>query len=56
MRETKEDVLNEIKRTCKRDYKKTNGLYECKTIKDGTVPIERFRQAGIAAINKLYGK
>lgn len=36
--------------------KKTNGLYECKTIKDGTVPIERFRQAGIAAINKLYGK
>ena len=60
MRETKEDVLNEMKRTFKRDYEKINGrfnmLYEGKSIEDASVSIERFRQAGIDAINKLYEK
>ncbi|MDY2827649.1 MAG: hypothetical protein SOU27_00055 [Sodaliphilus sp.] len=60
MRETKEDVLNEMKRTFKRDYEKINGrfnmLYEGKSIEGASVSIERFRQAGIDAINKLYEK
>lgn len=60
MRETKEDVLNEMKRTFKRDYEKINGrfnmLYEGKSIEGASVSIERFRQAGFDAINKLYEK
>ena len=60
MRKTKEDVLNEMKRTFKRDYEKINGrfnmLYEGKSIEGASVSIERFRQAGIDAINKLYEK
>ena len=60
MRETKEHVLNEMKRTFKRDYEKINGrfnmLYEGKSIEGASVSIERFRQAGIDAINKLYEK
>ena len=60
MRETKEDVLNEMKRTFKRDYEKINGrfnmLYEGKSIEGASVSIERFRQARIDAINKLYEK
>ena len=60
MSPTKEDVLNEMKRTFKRDYEKINGrfnmLYEGKSIEGASVSIERFRQAGIDAINKLYEK
>lgn len=60
MRETKEDVLNDMKKTFKQDYeiinRRFNMLCEDKSIEDVSVPIEEFRQAGIAAINKLYGK
>ena len=60
MRETKEDVLNDMKKTFKQDYeiinRQFNILYENKSIEDVSVPIEEFRQAGIAAINKFYGK
>lgn len=60
MSKTQEDVLNEMKRTFKEDYEKINRranmLYEGKSIDGVTVSIEEFRQAGIAEINKFYGK
>ena len=59
MRETKEDVMNEMKMTFKRDYEIINELfnmlYDGKSIEDVSVPIEEFRQAGIAVIKKRYG-
>lgn len=60
MRETKKDVLNDMKKTFKQDYeiinRQFNILYEDKSIENVSAPIEEFRQAGIVAINKLYGK
>lgn len=59
-KETTEDVLNEMRRTFKRDYeeinRQSNMRYDGKSIDEVAVSIEEFRQAGIAEINKIYGK
>lgn len=59
MTRTQEDVLNEMKRTFHQFYGERNR--EAELIREGkmtddSVPIEEFRQAGIAEINKFYGK
>lgn len=59
MMRTQEDVLNEKKRTFHQFYGERNR--EAELIREGkmtddSVPIEEFRQARIAEINKFYGK
>ncbi len=56
---TEDDVLNEMKRTFHQFYGERNR--ESELIREGkmtddSVSIEEFRQAGIAEINKIYGK
>lgn len=56
---TEEYVFEEMKRTFHQFYEEKNREAELireGKITDDSVPIEEFRQAWIAEINKIYGK
>jgi len=58
MNNPKGQIINEMIESFQEDYRIMNEQIGANTeaLDDWTISVEEFRQAGIAAINKLYGK